>query len=237
MALFDIAYERTYPTPFANSPLLPLLLLTLATQRNAPKESKHFKDEYDYVIVGGGSAGSVVASRLSEIPCVSVLLLEAGGKKPPLLNDVPSLSRNFWFTDLDWQFKTVPQKYTGLALENRQVIWPSGKGFGGSSLLNAMLYVRGNRKNYDDWEAQGAKGWGFKDVWPYFLKLEDNRDVEFLANGYHTVGGPISVEKPGYIAEVKNPLLEGAREYGYKVVDSNAQRQTGKLDFHDILTD
>ncbi|GBN00556.1 hypothetical protein AVEN_35382-1, partial [Araneus ventricosus] len=64
-----------------------------------------------------------------------------------------------------------------------QVIWPSGKGLGGSSLLNAMLYVRGNHKDYDNWAAQGAEGWSFKDVFPYFLKLEDNRNVEFLTNG------------------------------------------------------
>ncbi|GIY66515.1 glucose dehydrogenase [Caerostris extrusa] len=131
--------------------------------------------------VGGGSAGSVVASRLSEIPCVSVLLLEAGGIVAPLLNDVPALARQFWFTNLDWQFKTVPQKHTGLGLVNRQVIWPSGKGLGGSGLLNAMLNVRGNRKNYDDWAAQGATGWSFKDVFPYFIKLEDNRNSEYLA--------------------------------------------------------
>ncbi|KAF8781573.1 Glucose dehydrogenase like protein [Argiope bruennichi] len=178
----DIAAERAYPTPFANSPLLPLLLISLATQRNAPKTVATVKDEYDYIVVGSGSAGSVVASRLSEEPCVSVLLLEAG-QGAPLLNDIPSIGRSFWFTNLDWAYKTTPQKNTGESLVNRQVIFPAGKGFGGSSLLNAMLYVRGNRKNYDDWAANGATGWSFKEVWPYFLKMEDNQDPAYLATG------------------------------------------------------
>ncbi|CAL1262840.1 unnamed protein product [Larinioides sclopetarius] len=226
----DIAVERSYPTPIANSPLLPLLLISLATQRNAPKEATHIRDEYDYIVVGGGSAGSVVANRLSEEPCVTVLLLEAGATKPPLLNDIPSLGRYFWNTDIDWQFKTVPQKHAAFFLTDKQVIWPSGKGLGGSSLLNAMLYVRGNHEDYDNWEAQGAKGWGYKDVFPYFLKLEDNRNLDYLANGYHAAGGPITAEKPGYEGEIKNPIREAAQQMGYEILDSNAARQTGFYD-------
>ncbi|XP_055933903.1 glucose dehydrogenase [FAD, quinone]-like [Argiope bruennichi] len=227
----NITAERAYPTPLANSPLLPMLLLSLATQRNAPKQSSTFKKEYDYIVVGGGSAGSVVASRLSEEPCVSVLLLEAGATKPPLLNDVPALSRFFWFTDIDWQYKTVPQKHAAYFLENQQVIWPSGKGLGGSSLLNAMLYVRGNKKDYDDWEAQGAKGWNYKNVLPYFLKLENNTNPDYLNNGYHATGGPITAENPKYQSEIRRPLYETAQELGYRILDSNAARQTG---FNDL---
>ncbi|XP_055934808.1 glucose dehydrogenase [FAD, quinone]-like [Argiope bruennichi] len=225
--MIDIAAERAYPTPFANSPLLPLLLVSLATQRNAPIPATSFNDEYDYIIVGAGSAGSTLASRLSEEPCVSVLLLEAGTAKPPLLNDIPGIGRNFWFTNLDWQFKTVPQKHTGEALVNRQVIWPSGKALGGSSILNAMLYVRGNRKNYDDWAAQGATGWSYRDVFPYFIKMEDNRDPRYYVNGYHGVGGPLTIETPRYEAEVKPPIREAAQQLGLRVVDSNDGRQTG----------
>ncbi|CAL1262984.1 unnamed protein product, partial [Larinioides sclopetarius] len=227
----DVAAERSYRTPIANSPLLPLLLISLATQRNAPKQTTTIQEEYDYIVVGGGSAGSVVASRLSEESCVSVLLLEAGGKKPPLINDVPALGRDFWNTHLDWQFKTVPQKHAAYFLENQQVIWPSGKGLGGSSLLNAMLYVRGNHKDYDDWEAQGAKGWSYEDVFPYFLKLEDNKDLDYLENGYHASGGPITAEKPRYEGELKNPIREAAEHLGYKVLDSNAENQTGFYDY------
>ncbi|GBN85132.1 Glucose dehydrogenase [FAD, quinone] [Araneus ventricosus] len=94
-----------------------------------------------------------------------------------------------------------------------------------------MLYVRGNRKNYDDWAAQGAEGWSFNDVWPYFLKLEDNRDPEYLANGYHATGGPITVERPRYHSEIKSPILEAAQKLGYRIVDSNAACQTGFNEF------
>ncbi|XP_055932736.1 glucose dehydrogenase [FAD, quinone]-like [Argiope bruennichi] len=225
--MIDIAAERAYPTPFANSPLLPLLLVSLATQRNAPIPATTFNDEYDYIIVGAGSAGSTLASRLSEEPCVSVLLLEAGTAKPPLLNDIPGIARYFWLTDLDWQYKTVPQKHTGEALINRQVIWPSGKALGGSSILNAMLYVRGNRKNYDDWAAQGATGWSYRDVFPYFIKMEDNRDSGYYLNGYHGVGGPLTVETPRYEADVRPPIREAAQQLGLRVVDPNDGRQTG----------
>ncbi|GBN92454.1 Glucose dehydrogenase [FAD, quinone], partial [Araneus ventricosus] len=226
----DLAAERAYPTPIANSPLLPLLLISLATQRNAPRQATTIRDEYDYIVVGGGSAGSVVASRLSEEPCVTVLLLEAGATKPPLINDIPALGRYFWNTDIDWQFKTERQKHAAYLHSNKQVIWPSGKGLGGSSLLNAMLYVRGNHEDYDNWEAQGAKGWGYKDVFPYFLKLEDNQDPDYLANGYHASGGPISAKKPEYEGEIKNPIREAAQQMGYEILDSNAARQTGFYD-------
>ncbi|GFT25762.1 glucose dehydrogenase [Nephila pilipes] len=222
----DLAVERSYPTPYANASILPLLLLSLGMQQNVPKQADVIREEYDYIIVGAGSAGSVVANRLSEEPCVSVLLLEAGGK-PPMINDIPALARTFFFTDLDWAYKTVPQKHTGRALIKRQVIWPSGKGLGGSSLMNAMLYIRGNRKNYDNWAAQGATGWSYEDVFPYFLKLEDNRDPEFLGNGFHASGGPLTVEKPGYESEIKGPILEAAEQFGYEILDSNGAKQTG----------
>ncbi|CAL1288541.1 unnamed protein product [Larinioides sclopetarius] len=205
----DIAAERAYPTPLANSTLLPFLLLSLSTNRNAPRTSATFKKEYDYIIVGGGSAGATLAGRLSEESCVSVLLLEAGTGKPPLLSDVPGLDRSFLFTKIDWQFKTVPQRHTGSALISRQVLYPLGKGLGGSSLLNGMLYIRGNHKDYDNWEAQAE------------IKRSS------IPLGYHAVGGPVTVERPEYKAEMSDPIYEAAQNEGYDILDSNAARQTG----------
>ncbi|KAG8172674.1 hypothetical protein JTE90_012160, partial [Oedothorax gibbosus] len=117
MASSTVEYNGAYVPSLAANPLLPLLLISLAKQKNAPRTTASFSEEYDYIVVGAGSAGSVVSSRLSEIPCVTVLLLEAG-KAPPLLNDVPGLWRYFWFSDLDWAYKTVPQKHSGFALIN-----------------------------------------------------------------------------------------------------------------------
>ncbi|KFM71958.1 Glucose dehydrogenase [acceptor], partial [Stegodyphus mimosarum] len=100
----DIAAEQAYPTPLANSTFLSMLLLSLAGQRHTPKTATTFNEEYDYVIVGAGSAGSVLASRLSEIPCVSVLLLEAG-KAPPYLTEVPGIAVGFWTSDVAWNYR------------------------------------------------------------------------------------------------------------------------------------
>ncbi|XP_055932739.1 glucose dehydrogenase [FAD, quinone]-like [Argiope bruennichi] len=226
----NLGCERSYPTPYSNSPLLPLLILTLMRQGIAPRTAKTFKKEYDYIVVGAGAGGSAVAARLSEEPCVNVLLLEAG-KAPPVLTDIPAIARSFIKSDIDWKYCTVPQKNTGRALINRQSYWPSGKALGGSSVFSGLIYERGNRMGYDHWAAQGAKGWSANDVRPYFLKLEDNWDLDILANGFHSIGGPVAVQRPGYCSEIKQPLFEVARLMGLRVGDSNGAQQTGFSDF------
>ncbi|XP_035224953.1 glucose dehydrogenase [FAD, quinone]-like [Stegodyphus dumicola] len=184
-----------------------MLLLSLMKQRHTPKTATSINSEYDYVIVGAGAAGSVLANRLSEIPCVSVLLLEAG-KSPPLLTEIPATERAFWFTDIDRNYRTVPQRNTGNGLNNREILWPSGKTVGGSTVLTDVLYSRGNPKNYDDWAKLGAVGWSYEEVLPYFKKLEDNRDPEYVANGYHGVGGPQTVHSLGISQKSKLLFLK-----------------------------
>ncbi|XP_035224978.1 LOW QUALITY PROTEIN: uncharacterized protein LOC118197557 [Stegodyphus dumicola] len=227
--LMDIRNERSYPTPIANSTLLPLLLLSLTRQRHTPTTATGFQKEYDYIVVGAGSAGSVIANRLSELPCVSVLLLEAGSH-PPVISEVPGFSRSFWFTDIDWQYRTVPQKHTGNGLINREVVWPSGKSLGGSSSLNSMVYSRGSRRDYDDWAAQGAKGWSFDDILPYFKKLEDIKDAEYRNEDDYGVGGPVTVEKPNYQAEIKASVFKAAMQMGFEIIEPNGQKQIGFYD-------
>ncbi|KAF8781574.1 Glucose dehydrogenase like protein [Argiope bruennichi] len=204
----NLGCERSYPTPYSNSPLLPLLILTLMRQGIAPRTAKTFKKEYDYIVVGAGAGGSAVAARLSEEPCVNVLLLEAG-KAPPVLTDIPAIARSFIKSDIDWKYCTVPQKNTGRALINRQSYWPSGKALGGSSVFSGLIYERGNRMGYDHWAAQGAKGWSANDVRPYFLKLEDNWDLDILANGFsdfqgHMGGGQRCNTAEDYLVPVEN---------------------------------
>ncbi len=138
---------------------------------------------YDYVIVGAGSAGCVLAARLSEDPDVSVLLLEAG---PPDVNEnihVPLGYLQLARTEIDWDYCTAPEPHCG----GRRLPLPRGKVLGGSSSLNAMIYIRGNRDDYDGW---GAAGWAWDDLFPYFLRAEDN---ERGASEWHGVGGPLPV--------------------------------------------
>ena len=137
----------------------------------------------DYVIVGAGSAGCALAHRLSEDPGTRVLLLEAGGKDRHPNVKIPAAFAKQFRTKLDWALETEPEAHC----DGRSLFVPRGKGLGGSSSMNAMLYVRGRPLDYDLWEAQGAAGWGWDDVRPYFLRAEDN---ERGASEHHAVGRP-----------------------------------------------
>ena len=130
--------------------------------------------EYDYIIVGAGSAGCVLANRLSEMQNSTVLLVEAGGPDDKPEIHVPIEFSSLQESEVDWQFKTTPQTRSCQFLESQRSCWPRGKVLGGTSSINAMIYTRGNKQNYERWEkVYGAEGWGWEDVFPYFKKSED----------------------------------------------------------------
>ncbi|MCW2966369.1 MAG: choline dehydrogenase [Solirubrobacteraceae bacterium] len=175
----------------------------------------------DYVIVGAGTAGCVLAGRLSEDPAVSVTLLEAGGRgKHPNIT-IPAAFAKQFRTKLDWDFATEPEPHC----DNRSLYVPRGKGLGGSSNMNAMLYVRGRPLDYDLWEQQGATGWSWKDVWPYFLKSEDNARG---ASEFHGVGGPVRVEEQRSPRKLTGRIMQAVENAGVpRVADYNGPEQDG----------
>jgi choline dehydrogenase len=175
----------------------------------------------DYVIVGAGSAGCVLANRLSEDPSVRVLLLEAGGPDRSPNIKIPAAFAKQFHTKLDWDLATEPEPHC----DERNLYLPRGKGLGGSSSMNAMLYVRGRPLDYDLWEAQGAEGWGWEDVRPYFLKAEHN---ERGVSEHHAVGGPLNVANPRSPRSLTPKFLAAAEAAGIpRVPDYNGPEQDG----------
>jgi choline dehydrogenase len=175
----------------------------------------------DYVIVGAGSAGCVLANRLSEDPTVRVLLLEAGGRDRSPNIKIPAAFAKQFHSKLDWDYTTEPEPH----VDGRSLYVPRGKALGGSSSMNAMLYVRGRPLDYDAWEAQGAPGWGFRDVLPYFVKSEDNVRG---ASEHHGAGGPLRVSEQRSPRPLDRRLLDASHAAGIPLIaDYNGPEQDG----------
>jgi choline dehydrogenase-like flavoprotein len=180
---------------------------------------------YDYVIVGAGSAGCVLANRLSEDPFTSVLLIEAGGKDRSPNIKIPAAFANQFHTKLDWDFTTEPEPH----VDDRSLYIPRGKSVGGSSSMNAMLYVRGRPLDYDGWAAQGAPGWGYGDVLPYFKKSEGNVRG---ASEFHGASGPLRVTEQRSPRPMDARLLKACTAVGIPwIADYNGPEQDGAAMF------
>jgi choline dehydrogenase len=176
---------------------------------------------YDYIIIGGGSAGCVLAARLSENPDVKVLLLEAGGSDRNFLFHWPAGFAKMTKGIASWGWSTVPQKQ----MQNRVLRFTQAKVIGGGSTINAQLYNRGNRLDFDEWRQKGCEGWSYEDVLPYFKRAED---FERGADQYHGAGGPLGVSDPRASLPICEAFFEAAGQLGIpRNLDMNGASQDG----------
>ncbi len=180
------------------------------------------KESYDFIIVGAGSSGSVVASRLTENSNISVCLLEAGPPDKSQFIHIPTgVIRLASHKKLNWRFATAPQQKMG----DRELFTPRGRTLGGSSSINGMVYIRGNRLDYDEWEKLGNIGWAWKDVKPFFLKAENN---EQFNDEHHAQGGPLNVTFPNIVSPLEKDFVTASEALQYKHnPDFNGETQEG----------
>ncbi|MGH3428967.1 MAG: GMC family oxidoreductase, partial [Terriglobales bacterium] len=168
-------------------------------------------ESYDFIIVGAGTAGCVLANRLSERRDLTVCLVEAGDRdRYPLIKVPAAVAFTILNPKLGWGYETVPQPHCN----NRRVALPRGRVLGGSSSTNGMVYFRGHPGDYDDWAAAGARGWSYAELLPYFLRSEHN--PAFAGNPYHHVGGPMAVSNIPRVNPLVASFLESARELGLR---------------------
>ena len=185
------------------------------------------KTTFDYVIVGAGAAGCVLANRLSADPNTTVLLLEAGDRDVNPLIHIPAGFAKLMNTRVNWPFETTPQEH----LADGRMFLPQGKVLGGSTAINAMLYVRGNRLDYDEWRDLGNEGWGYDDVLPYFTRHEHN---ERLADEYHGTGGELNVADQVQHNPLSKAFVRAAQEVGVPFTpDPNGASQDGVF-YHQV---
>ncbi|MFT5636027.1 MAG: choline dehydrogenase, partial [Cognaticolwellia sp.] len=184
--------------------------------------------QFDFIIIGAGSAGATLAARLTENSQFSVCLIEAGGKdKNPFIHIPFGLAFLSRLTNLGWQYNTEPQSQ----LNNRKLFWPRGKVLGGSSSLNAMCYIRGVPEDYDRWSDMGAKGWDWQTVLPYFKKSEKQQHGE---SELHGADGYLSVSDLRHTNPLSNTFVDAAEEIGLsKVSDFNSREREG-LGFYQV---
>ncbi len=180
------------------------------------------KYTFDYIIVGAGSAGCVLANRLSENPECTVLLVEAGSKDwHPFIHMPAGLAKLVNVKSLNWNYNTEPEAQ----LNNRKLYWPRGKVLGGSSSINAMCYCRGHKLDYDLWASLGNKGWSYDDVLPYFIKSENNQRIN---NEFHGNSGPLFVSDLKHHNTLTDTFLKACVQQGYDQTDDfNGAKQQG----------
>ncbi|KAJ2942835.1 hypothetical protein O0L34_g15023 [Tuta absoluta] len=192
-----------------------------------PPDTPVLLSEYDFIIIGAGTAGCVLSNRLSEVKKFKVLLIEAGGSEEFFM-DIPVMATMLQFTDANWNYHTEPQKSGCMGMHKGRCAWPRGRVLGGSSVLHSMMHTRGNRRDYDRWAADGNPGWDYQSVLKYFKKSE-NMQIPELAKDtvYHSTAGEMSLQYPNWRTPLSEAFLAAGVETGGKIVDYNGEKQIG----------
>lgn len=177
-------------------------------------------DEYDFVVIGGGSGGATVAGRLSEVSDWKILLLEAGIDEAPA-TQVPMYAAVFSGNKYtDWNYKTEPEPQACLGYKDQRCTWPRSKMLGGCSTVNGMMHTRGTPADFNGWAAAGNEGWSYEDVLPWFKHSENNLQVGTLVDSeHHGTGGVVTVSRFNNQPELAWDILKAAEEVGYPVTD------------------
>ncbi|XP_028035245.1 glucose dehydrogenase [FAD, quinone]-like [Bombyx mandarina] len=213
-------------SPICSGTLLFMVLLEgyirgrckIATPCANVRSAEQLDARYDFIVVGSGPAGAIVAGRLSEDKNFNVLLLEAGGQEPTGAR-IPSFYRAFWSNkEVDWDYRTEPDNYC-LDQGDKGCPWPRGKVLGGSSLLNGMMYHRGHAADYDDWVKLGAEGWSWEENLPYFDMTEGNKEIgTIVSQKHHSSSGPLPVQRFRYQGPAVYKLLDALNETGFSII-------------------
>lgn len=219
-----------------SAPSLTLQLLTVSvislqrqTVHNRLADRTTWNSTYDYVVVGAGTSGAIVAARLTEDPTVRVLLLEAGGPAT-VITDMLAQAWNGMVGENDWGYLTTPQRNAGFAFRDHRIVYPRGRVMGGSSTTNYAIYNRGNRRDYDNWaQYYGLTSWSYDNVLPYFLRTENNTNAGYvrMATQYHNTSGQMQISSAPNPDPILLHYMTGWNRQGVPYTDFNGPNQFG----------